>query len=341
MKNTNESIESAIRRATAAGGKSYDLEKQGDTRPIEFFFQESHEGLVLFIIFYTQACRWSSCTACNLPKTSSITHVPYHSIMRQIDDIFREPDVIRQADKIRKVIVSNQGSVLDERTFSSTALMYLVAKINLHVSNLRTLCLETRPEYVDRAELEFLRRDIREANSPEANIELAIGFEAFDNHIRNDIFKKGLTHRKFEELVKMVAAYKFRLKCYFMQKPVLGMSSGEAIADVHRAINFLSRLAKENDVAINMHLNPTYAAIGTPLGDAFLKHKYNPPRLIDVARAVVHAKGKPISVYIGLDDEDMAVPGGSFIRDGDEKLVRELGRFNITQDYEILENLLE
>ena len=44
---------------------------------------------------------------------------------------------------MRKIIVSNNGSVLDEVTFSSTALIYLMAKLNLHLPNLAVLTLET------------------------------------------------------------------------------------------------------------------------------------------------------------------------------------------------------
>ena len=43
---------------------------------------------------------------------------------------------------------------------------------------------------------------------------------------------------------------------------------------------------------------------------------------------VKHAEGKDISLYIGLDDEGLAVENGSFIREGDENLVEKLSEFN-------------
>ena len=81
-------------------------------------------------------------------------HVGYKELIKQIDSLFAMPEVLTQAESVRKVIVSNNGSILDEKTFSSTALMYLLAKVNLHMPNLRAFNLETRPEYVDLAELE-------------------------------------------------------------------------------------------------------------------------------------------------------------------------------------------
>ena len=68
--------------------------------------------------------------------------------------------------------------------------------------------------------------------------------------------------------------------------------------------------------------------------------EYRPPYIADVACAALHAKGKGISVFIGLFDEGLAAPGGSFIRDGDAKMIKILEQFNKTQDFGILENLV-
>jgi uncharacterized Fe-S cluster-containing MiaB family protein len=64
---------------------------------------------------------------------------------------------------------------------------------------------------------------------------------------------------------------------------------------------------------------------------------YEPPKLSDVVRAARHARGKGISVFIGLSDEGLAAPGGTFLREGDEPLVRALEEFNRTQDFGILD----
>ncbi|MFC1855630.1 hypothetical protein ACFL2A_03710, partial [Thermodesulfobacteriota bacterium] len=144
-------------------GKSYSfLEDHDKNRPVQMWFQESTEGVILFIVFYAQACRWSRCLGCNLPSQSSESHVDYKAMINQIDHIFADPEVVRRSDDIRKVIISNNGSILDENTFSSTALMYLMAKINLNLPSLTSLCLETRPEYIDFEELEFLSRALHE-----------------------------------------------------------------------------------------------------------------------------------------------------------------------------------
>ncbi|MBN1674739.1 MAG: hypothetical protein JXR37_27085 [Kiritimatiellae bacterium] len=333
-------IAGQIESGTAASGKTYAFNEEHDpTRPAQMWFQESDEGLVLFVVFYTQACRWSKCLGCNLPSKCSRFHVGYKPLIAQVDTLFAMPEVEEKRLSIRKVIVSNNGSVLDQETFSSTALLYLMAKLNLTIPNLKTLTMETRPEYVDLPELEFLKRALEEGDTP-TTLELAIGFEVFDDHIRNNIFKKGLSLETFEQFIADLARYGYTAKCYLMQKPVPGMTDLDGVRDVEQAIDYLSRIAKEYRVRIGIHLNPTFVAHGTPLAERFAAGEYAPPVLRDVARAALHARGKGVPVFLGLYDEGLAVPGGSFIRAGDEPTVEDLERFNRTQDFGLLERVV-
>ncbi|MFH2002702.1 MAG: hypothetical protein ABIK28_23730 [Planctomycetota bacterium] len=330
---------SQILKGTEAAGKTYRFDKQHDLNlPAEMWFQESQEGLILFVVFYTQACRWSRCLGCNLPSRMSPKPVSYKAIMAQIDAVFADPEVRRQRSAIQKVIVSNNGSVLDEKTFSSTGLMYLLAMLNMHLPNLSVLSLETRPEFVDTAELDFLARALDEGETP-TELELAVGFEAFDDHVRNDVFLKGLSLKTFEELAARVGPFGYKLKCYFMQKPVPDMTDAEAVADIRRAIDYLDEIGRAHSLQINMHLNPTYVASGTILEEKFRKGEFSPPYLRDVADAVRHARDKSLTVFIGLQDEGLSVEGGSFIRKGDEIVVEKLERFNRSQSFGILDEI--
>ncbi|MBN1610913.1 MAG: hypothetical protein JW940_30055 [Polyangiaceae bacterium] len=330
---SDQPIRRHLLEATQASGKTYTFDEQHDPSvPVAHWFQHSDDGLVLFIVLYTQACRWSCCTGCNLPSTSSGDPVHYGDIIRQIDRVFRNHEVVTRRNEIRKTIVSNNGSVLDEATFPTTALLHLLVRINQDLPQMAVLSLETRAEYVDIEELEFLARVMRERSTP-AEIELAVGFEAFDDDLRNRVFKKGLSLATFERLVDRIRHPNFRLKCYFMQKPVVAMSDDEAVEDIRRGVDYLHDLSLRTGVRINMHLNPTFVAKGTPLEEAFRRGTYSPPQLDDVMRAVLHGAAKSISIFVGLYDEGLCVPGGSFRRPGDDRLVGALESFNRTQDY--------
>ncbi len=336
----SKNVEKQIVFGSEKAGKTYEFEQNHDpTKLAQMWFQQSEEGLILFTVFYTQACRWSRCLGCNLPSKVSREPVSYKALIAQIDNLFADPEVASRRERIQKTIISNNGSVLDEATFSSTALMYLIAKMNLNLPNMSVLSMESRPEYVDSAELEFISRALAEGDTP-TTLEIAIGFEAFDDHIRNDVFDKGLTLETFEKLVEKMAPHEFRLKCYFMQKPVPDMSDEQAVEDIWKAVDYLSRIQDEYGIQINMHLNPTYAASGTALETAFKKGRFTPPRLADVAKAAFHAKKKDLSIFIGLSDEGLAVDGGSFIVPGSEELVACLEKFNRSQDFSILEGII-
>ena len=333
-------VEKQIIDGTNISQKNYHFDEEHDpNRPAQFWFQESEEGEILFIVFYSQACRWSRCLGCNLPSKMSVKHVSFKALMAQIDYVFNHTEVLKRYHTLKKVIVSNNGSVLDENTFSSTALIYLIAKLNLHLPNLSILSLETRVEYVDIEELEFIARALKEGDTP-TTLELAVGFEAFDDRVRNEIFNKGLKLETFEKLCKMLATYGFHLKCYFMQKPVPGMSDEQAILDIHRGIDYLSKQAQKYGIDINMHLNPTYVASGTILEKSFRKGEYRPPQLRDVTQAALNGQGKSITIFLGLSDENLACEGGSFIRPGEEKLIEKLEAFNRTQNYNLLSEIL-
>jgi uncharacterized Fe-S cluster-containing MiaB family protein len=125
-----------------------------------------------------------------------------------------------------------------------------------------------------------------------------------------------------------------------MLKPVSELADSEAIQDIQNGIDYLSQLANKYQVAINMHLNPTYVAKGTNLETLFYENKYQPPTLEQTMQVVKHAQNKNLTIFIGLSDEGLAVEGGSFIRDLEKEaeLISKLEMFNISQDFNILEN---
>ena len=322
--------------STRKVGKTYAFNDAHDpTLPADSWFQETAEGPAFFLILYTQACLWTICTGCNLPSLGSREPVSAEDIERQVDYVFKSLLSPERATGLGKFILSNNGSVLDERTFPTEALAYFVREMAARCPNVKVLTLESRAEYIDASELELLDKILREA-LPGAVVELAVGFEAFDDGVRNKVFRKGLTLKNFEDTVALCARHGFKMKAYFMLKPVVGMTEEAAVADVARGVEYLDGLAGKYGVAINMHLNATYVAKGTTLEADFRAGRYAPPLLESLRRSALAAKGKKISLYLGLYDENQAVAGGSFIRPGDEALLARLQDFNRTHDFELL-----
>ena len=338
-----DAVESALAGMERAG-KAMELDDVKSLHePVGFFFQESYEGTVLFIILKSPPCRHGACTFCGLTETSTTREMIIDHYGDQIDFIFKHRDVHARASEIVKVIVSNQGSVLDEDTFPSVVLNYLFYKMARRLQNLKIVCLESRPEYVDDHELETFRRFLQEV-CQDIQLEIAIGYEAHDTVLRNTHLNKGLVLREkansLEHLCSRMAENGFLLKCYFMQKPWMDMTDEEAIKDVKGGIDFLVEMMGIYSVQVSMHLNPTFAAKGTLLADAYEHGTFVPPTLLDLTRAALHAEGRGLPMFLGLNDEGLAVPGGSFLREEDLWMVEILEEFNRTQEFGLLHDLI-
>ena len=87
-------VKEQIERGSQAAGKTYQFDEAHDpSRPAQMWFQESEEGEILFLVFYSQACPWSQCLGCNLPSKMSKSHVPFRELMAHVDYVFRDTDV--------------------------------------------------------------------------------------------------------------------------------------------------------------------------------------------------------------------------------------------------------
>jgi len=312
---------------------------QDPNKPVDVWYQDSIDGKIMFVVFYTQACRWQKCIGCNFHDQASKNHITFDHIMKQIDFVFDNADT----KDINKVIFSNGGSMLDEKTFSTTALMYLIAKLNMNHKHIKIISLESRLEYIDIHELVILKRALNEGNS-ETELEIGIGFEAFDDHIRNDLFSKGLSKDTFEEFVQTISDFGYSIKCYFMLKPIPNLSNFNAMNDIQCAIMYINYFAYKYKVKMNIHINLTYVAKGTKLVQEFLNGNYIPPTLKLAAETIIIAKSLDnpyFSIYLGLYDEGLAVEGGSFLRPGDEENLKLLEQFNITQNFEYIEQVIK
>ena len=127
------------------------------------------------------------------------------------------------------------------------------------------------------------------------------------------------------------------LRCYFMYRPLPEMTPETAAADIRLAADFLDKFVDSaGGSQITMHLNPTYVAVGTDLERSFSDGKYRPVQLTEVENLLATMAGHGIDIYVGLNDEGLAVPGGSFLTPGSEEVIGRLKRFNRTRDFSLL-----
>ena len=305
--------------------------KKDKTKPLFHWYVDCAYGKELVFALYTSPCRYGRCAFCSLPSMSKGGEdVSASDIEAQIDYIISQ-HTKEEIEKIGKVSIYTASSVLDQKSLPTRSLIYLTLKASTF-PNLQILSLETRPEYVEDWELKALKHMF----DNNIKIEVGIGYETHDPHLRNTVLKKGLSIEKLRALMAMLAENDCYLKAYLMLKPHYSLSEEEGIIEANNGVKELHDLSKEFNVETSIHLNPTYIAKDCSLTDSMIKFGFKPPELSSVIEVLKFARDLDMTIYAGLDDEGMAIQGGTFRYTGldKEKAVNAILSFNNHQDFE-------
>lgn len=303
------------------------------TRPLFHWYVDCTLGKELVLALYTRPCRYGRCAFCALPSLSLEGEtVTARDIEAQIDWVLSQYSEEQRA-AIRKVSVYTASSSLDQECLPTRSLMYLVLRIS-DLPNLELLGFETRPEYVEDWELAALSHVL----GPRTRVEIGIGYETHDPILRNKVLGKGLTLERLHELLAMLARRSMSLKAYLMLKPHWSLTEEQGIVEACNGVDELADLSRQYGVPVSIHLNPTYIARGCRLAEELLAHDYEPPELTSLVEVLRDCHRQGIPVYVGLDDEGLAVQGGTFQSTGvdRERVVAAVQAFNRHQDFDRL-----
>ena len=305
--------------------------KKDKTKPLFHWYVNCAYGKELVFALYTRPCRYGRCAFCALPSMSEGGDaVSAGDIEAQIDYILSHYSQ-EEIDAIGKVSIYTASSVLDQECMPTRSLVYLALKVS-NFPNLQVLSLETRPEYVEDWELKTLKNLF----GKKVLIEVGIGYETHDPHLRNLVLKKGLSIEELRELMAMLAENNCSLKAYLMLKPHHSLTEEQGIVEAVNGVKELYELSKEFNVETSVHLNPTYIAKDCSLTDDMVKFGFQPPELSSVIEVLRVASSIKMTIYAGLDDEGMAIQGGTFRYTGldREKAVKAILDFNNHQDFD-------
>jgi len=306
-------------------------------RPISFWFYNNYMGKGLFVVLYTPKCRYKlkkgGCAGCSLPSLSSRKKaINKEDIIKQIDYVVNNIS-LKEKNDINEIIMSNNGSILDFKTIDYDALKYFIKRSIYELPYLKQIVFETRiDEYSDFSKMQDLVEYKNQIN-PEIRYEIAIGFEIFDDELRNNYYQKGIDKKVLEENIKKLKNLNVNLRVYMMFKPVPDkfMDINKAIEDINNAAKYFSDLNKKYNVNFILHITPTYLAKGTKLYKDYEKGLYTPVKLKDIELLYEKLKiYENIKYYISLNNEGL---GDEFF-DKDEyngflNLKRKIEKFNI------------
>ncbi|MCP4805135.1 MAG: hypothetical protein GY913_04450 [Proteobacteria bacterium] len=298
-------------------------------RPLFHWFVDCSTGKELVLALYTLPCRYARCVFCSLPSLAEGgDRVRPQDIDAQVDWILSHYDKT-QLDQVTKVSVYTAASTLDQKCLPTRSLMYLLLKV-CDLPALKLLSLETRPEYVEDWELRMLSEVLGEG----IQVEAAIGYETHDPHLRNTVLKKGLTEKSLRMLMERLSSHQGALKAYVMLKPHHSLTEQGGVDEAIHGLDHLHGLGQEFGVPVSIHLNPTYIAEGCALTDELVAAGYEPPELTSVIRVAEESIQRGMPLYAGLDDEGLALKGGTFQSTGldAERAVAAILSFNRHQD---------
>ena len=305
--------------------------------PIMFWFYKSIIGNALFLVLYTPKCRYKmergGCSGCNLPTVSdSSKEINSSDIHNQIDTTFDENLSANEKESIQELMLSNNGSILDPLTMDITSLKYAVLKAVKTFPNLKKIIFETRiDDYTNIKQLEVIQ-DMLSKEYSRIVLEIAVGFEIFNDELRNGYYQKGLERNILEEKMINLSRLDISLKVYMMYKAVPDylMSVDEAITDLNLASNYFSEFAQKYSLKINLHISPTYLATGTPLFVEYKNNRYTPPSIQDIDKMYNFLVVKDnLSYYISMNDEGLAEVN-TVNYDEYIKLKEKISKFNIS-----------
>ncbi|NLI76878.1 MAG: hypothetical protein GX442_10600 [Candidatus Riflebacteria bacterium] len=253
----------------------------------------------LLFIFRAVGCTYArrpegGCTMCGFtPMTLPAGQLTDADLIAQFDSVFADParlTGIGQAD------LYMSGSFLADDEMPPPVRDHVFRR--LAALGLRRVLIESRPEFITAAAL-------REAAVlPPGVLEVGIGLESADDHIREVLIRKGFGRAAFEQAAAQLARAGARLLVNVLLKPLGVTDDAAAVADAVATGRYVFDLARRLALPTRVALQPVFVAPGTPLEREFLASRYQPPSLWSVVAAVrgLHPLGE---TTVGLSDEGL------------------------------------
>lgn len=286
----------------------------------------------LMIVLRTRGCEYAAkrhggCTVCGFAN-HALPDIGDADILAQLAWTLAELPL----DEVEEIDLLTLGSFLNDNEISPPARRELLGMI-AGLQGIRRVSFESRSEYVSVAKLEECRSILGQRA-----VEFGIGLESADDHVRNQIIRKGLSREAFERVAATLAQAGLDMLVYLLVKPQR-LSEGEAIADAVASVAYVSQVAARHGLRARMALEPVFVAPNTELERIFLAGEYRLVNLWSVVEVILqsHHLG---NLFVGLSDEDLSRnrTAASCPRCQD-RLVEEIERFNRTLDISRLQGL--
>ncbi|MHB8872612.1 MAG: hypothetical protein ACYC8T_02900 [Myxococcaceae bacterium] len=253
----------------------------------------------LIFIFRAVGCAYArqpggGCTMCGFQKmTTRGVPIAPADLLAQFESLFEDPKAL---EGVSEVDLYNSGSFLADVEVPEEVRARVLGRLGR--TAVRRVLIEARPEYVRAENLAAAR-----AALGDKELEVGIGLESSDDHVRDVLVRKGFGRADFERAVGLLAGAKARLLAYLVVKPP-GLGEALAVEDAVASARYVFEVAKRFGVPARAALQPVFVATGTDLEREYLAGRYRPPSLWSVVEVVrrAHPYGE---LLVGLSDEGL------------------------------------
>ena len=306
-----------------AGRRTLHVRPKRGHRPVSLVIRDFLGEREAVIVLYTRRCAYQ-CSFCTLPSASSHSMLSLDEVTGQLDRA-RE-FVMASKEPVSRVALGNEGSLLDERTFSPDHLQMTV-EFAQALPGAREIIIETRPEFVDEPALARLKKW-----QGRCALSLKVGLESRDDYIREHFLDKRMRLSDFESAVHAIAAYGHSLESYVLLKPHPGHTDEEARAEAISTCEYVKQLCAMAAVPLTLRINSMYRAKGSRWATMARQAGWEPPSVFDIAEVMWAVRGPGVQVFAGVSEEGLATVDGHFESRADFQpwALRSLESFNVT-----------
>lgn len=299
--------------------------------------RETHR---LIFIYRAIGCAWArqpdgGCRMCGFAAmTTGGVPVAPSDLMAQLDGVLDPPPGgDNLLDDVAEVDLYNSGSFLADQEIPPEVRAHALGRLGQ--TAVEHVLVEARAEHVREDKVRAMRAMLR----ADQRLEVGIGLESADDHVRDVLINKGFGRDDFERAVEALGAAGADLLAYVLIKPE-GLEERAAIEDAVATARYVFDVAWRRGVRARVALEPTFVPPGTALEKALAEGRYTPPSLWSVIEVVrrAHAMGE---LVVGMSDEGLAphrVPVGC--PRCTERLRAALRRYNRTRSLSSLDGLV-
>ena len=244
-------------------------------RPVAYWIKEdrllNEMGKEFTIILRTKGCSWAlgdmgGCSMCGYVQDANIENVKPEYILSQFEHALNDKkDEIEKDDNNYVLKIFNSGSFFDDEEITDLVREYFYKKIS-EISKIKEVVVESRVDYITSEKLAKMRDSLQDKY-----IEIGIGLETANDHIRQHFINKGLTLNDFKKALGMCKDNNIGVKAYLLLKPPF-LNEQSAIDDCVSSIKTCIGL-NVNTISIN----PLNIQKGSLAEYLWYQNRYRPP----------------------------------------------------------------